>query len=120
MKSKYMSTVYRPRDGDFIGSYSCPDEYSLTTDVVEEGGSIALHSKELPCGCWMAKYNYGGFDGPYQDLPEEYIHYTFDELPTEALTMTNELHSRSSIDHEGGSSGPHNDDSHAINHGPGE
>jgi len=121
MKSKYMSTVYRPRDGDFIGSYSCPEGYILTTDVVEEDGSFALHSKELPCGCWMAKYNYGGFDGPYQDLPEEYIHYTFDELPTEALTMANELHSRSSIDHAvSRTSGSHNDDSHGTHHGPGE
>jgi len=55
---------------------SCPENFRI---VVEVGAS--KEQKELPCGCWMAVYNYNGFDGPYQNLPSEYFYFSMETLP---------------------------------------
>jgi len=55
---------------------SCPENFRM---VVEVGTS--KEQKELPCGCWMATYNYNGFDGPYQDLPPERFFFDLETLP---------------------------------------
>merc|ERR1719334_452752 len=55
---------------------SCPENFRM---VVEVGTN--KEEKEFPCGCWMATYNYNGFDGPYQDLPPERFFFDLETLP---------------------------------------
>jgi len=55
---------------------SCPENFRM---VVEVG--VSKEQKELPCGCWMATYNYNGFDGPYQDLPADRFFFDLETLP---------------------------------------
>lgn len=57
---------------------SCPENFRM---VVEVGVQGAASQKELPCGCWMAVYNYNGFDGPYQDLPDDRFYFSMETLP---------------------------------------
>jgi len=58
-------------ENDRVGTDSCPDDYELTVSV----GTGKSSTQHLECGCWMATYNYGSFDGPYQDLNEDYIRF---------------------------------------------
>merc|ERR1719319_1094867 len=64
----------------FVGEDSCPEMYMLKVEV-----GVDDTIKELGCGCWMAMYNYNGFDGPYQDLEETHVSFDVETLPTEAL-----------------------------------
>jgi len=46
------------------------------TVTVGTGKSSTQH---LECGCWMAMYNYGAVDGPYQDLETQYLRFNENE-----------------------------------------
>jgi len=52
------------------GTDSCPRNYQ----TLDEEGYFNSQLTEM-CGCWMALYNYNGTDGPYQNLPEEYLFF---------------------------------------------
>ena len=54
---------------------SCLDDYLLAVTI----GADAT-SKELGCGCWMALYNYNGFDGLYQGLEDKHIMFDVEAL----------------------------------------
>merc|ERR1719474_1870827 len=72
-------------ENDRVGTDSCPDDYDLTVTV----GAGKASTQHLDCGCWMATFNYGSFDGPYQDLEDEYIHFVEGEgLKPEAASSS--------------------------------
>lgn len=50
-KKKEMQNIYQPRQ---IGTFSCPVGFSITAEIesVLDDGTIAVHPKDLPCGCW--------------------------------------------------------------------
>ena len=54
------------------GTDSCPDNFAVYSE-----GTTAEY-----CGCWMAMHNYGGFDGPYQDLEPAQMHFDFNYKET--------------------------------------
>merc|ERR1712013_56492 len=55
-------------ENDFVGEDACPEDYASSVEV----GSGRDSTKSLGCGCWMAANNYALFDGPYQDVPDEF------------------------------------------------
>lgn len=57
---------------------SCPPNYNMQVTIGE-------YTKDLSCGCWMSEYNYNGFDGPFQDVSDQHIYYSLDQLPPEAV-----------------------------------
>ena len=68
---------------DRVGVDSCPvDTEAYAESALEvRVGHGKDSTTQLGCGCWMALYNYGGVDGPYQDLAPADIHFDIDDLP---------------------------------------
>jgi len=89
-----------------LGEDSCPEDYMLKVTVGTDSTT-----KELGCGCWMAMYNYNGFDGPYQDLDDKYLSFDVESLPVEALRSLDDVESG----HEA-HDGTHDDDGHDHDH----
>jgi len=69
----YIESFY---ENDRQGTDSCPDSFDLTVSV----GKGRSSTEHLDCGCWMSVYNYNYFNGPYQDLPPEYILFDADNF----------------------------------------
>jgi len=67
-------------ENDRTGWDSCPNNYHLTV-------TVKFEEVDLSCGCWMALHNYNGFNGPWQDLSEDYVMFA-DSAPEQFLGNT--------------------------------
>jgi len=74
-----LTDAYDPDDHPELAAQdSCPTNYNMQVTVGES-------TKDLSCGCWMSEYNYNGFDGPFQDVSDQHIYFSLDQLPPEAV-----------------------------------